>query len=468
MKTIFNKISDKRKSRFLKTLLAVSAFTIFSCDSFLEVELPNSQLTTTAVFESYNTADAAMADVYSKMRDSGLTTGTLFGLSMQIGHYSDELVFYGAATSPTANFYTNSVLPSNSTVGLFWNNAYNQIYAANSVYQGVEKSLFTQTQKGVLQGEALFVRAMTHFYLLQLFGEIPYIKSTDYKENSTARRTPDKQIYLNIVQDLKRAEELLSVSYSSAERTRPNSFAVKALLARVYLYMGEWENAQKTALAVIENKSLYILENNLGNVFLKNSSETILQFSPSGTGRNTDEGSVFIFTSGPPPITSLSNSLMQSFSTDDKRRALWTGSVTNPQGTWYYPFKYKEAKVTSPSREYSILLRLTEQYLIVSEADARLGSLDQAKLYLNAIRNRAGLGNTSAGNTEEIIDAVLEERRKEFFTEYGHRFFDLKRTGKLNEVLGAKPGWKSENRLLPIPESEINLNTNLQPQNPGY
>lgn len=90
------------------------------------------------------------------------------------------------------------------------------------------------------------------------------------------------------------------------------------------------------------------------------------------------------------------------------------------------------------------------------------------QLYLNAIRNRAGLGNTSAGNMEEIIDAVLEERRKEFFTEYGHRFFDLKRTGKLNEVLGVKPGWKSENRLLPIPESEINLNTNLQPQNPGY
>ncbi|MNL06269.1 SusD family protein [compost metagenome] len=74
-----------------------------------------------------------------------------------------------------------------------------------------------------------------------------------------------------------------------------------------------------------------------------------------------------------------------------------------------------------------------------------------------------------AVTSTEIIDAVLSERRLELFTEHGHRFFDLKRTGKLNTVLSdTKLQWKNTNRLLPLPESELLLNTNLNPQNEGY
>ena len=115
------------------------------------------------------------------------------------------------------------------------------------------------------------------------------------------------------------------------------------------------------------------------------------------------------------------------------------------------------------------MLRLSEQYLIRAEARARQGDLIGAKDDLNVIRNAAGLGNTTVATDVAIIDAVLRERRVELFTEYGHRFFDLKRYGKVDSILSVvKPGWDATDILLPLPETELLVNPNLLPQNPGY
>ena len=87
---------------------------------------------------------------------------------------------------------------------------------------------------------------------------------------------------------------------------------------------------------------------------------------------------------------------------------------------------------------------------------------------LNRIRNEAGLQNTTATTATELRAAIIKERRAEMFSE-GHRFFDLKRTQLLNEVLApTKPGWNTNDQLFPIPETELLLNPNLNPQNPGY
>lgn len=116
-----------------------------------------------------------------------------------------------------------------------------------------------------------------------------------------------------------------------------------------------------------------------------------------------------------------------------------------------------------------MVLRLSEQFLVRSEARAMQGDLIGAKEDLNKIRKRAGLPDTQAETQSEILDAVLEERRHELFTEYGHRFFDLKRNGKLNTSLGnIKAGWNATDQFFPIPEAEINANPNLKPQNAGY
>ncbi len=440
-----------------------------SCDSFVEVDLPNSQLTSSAVFEDKATANAAMVDIYNKIRNNGLLTGTSSGISNQLGNYTDELTCYGTTASVSIDFYNNALVATNSNISGIWNSSYNQIYCANSVLEGVKNAVALPTpDRDQLTGEALFVRGLIHFYLMNLFGDIPYITTTDYKQNSSPKRIPQTEVYDKIKTDLAQAIELLPESYISTEKVRPNKYAAIALLARVNLYSENWIEAAENATKVINKTALYQWTT-LNKVFLKQSTTTIWQLMPSVKGKNAFEGETFIFTAGPPPLTALSPGLMNAFSVGDLRKSLWTKAVSNGTNTWYHSYKYKEFQNTTTSWEYSIVLRLAEQYLIRAEAKAHLNDAIGAAQDLNAIRNQAGLANTMATTTNDILDAILKERRLEFFTEFGHRFFDLKRTNKLDSTLsGVKLGWDAKDKLWPIPATELAVNPNLQPQNFGY
>jgi hypothetical protein len=103
------------------------------------------------------------------------------------------------------------------------------------------------------------------------------------------------------------------------------------------------------------------------------------------------------------------------------------------------------------------------------EALAYQNRTAEAVHYLNLIRHRAGLlPLPETLSKEEFINEMLSESRREFFTEGGHRFFDLKRNNKLHILKMVKPNWEDKHALLPIPEGEILLNPNLLPQNNGY
>nr|WP_281323602.1 RagB/SusD family nutrient uptake outer membrane protein [Flavobacterium aestivum] len=351
-----------------------------------------------------------------------------------------------------------------------WNSSYNQIYAANAVVEGVAKSTgLSAVDKSQLTGEALFVRALIHFYLVNTFGPVPYITTTDYRQNSVVHRMSETEVYIQIKTDMQQAAALLPAEYIGNERVRPNKWAAQAMLARICLYLQQWDEASNAASAVLNQSGLYIWPTGLDGVFGKESLSTVWQLMPAVTGANTYEGGTFIFTQGPPPSLAISAGLLGAFSSNDLRRGQWLKSVTDGTTTWYHANKYKEASNTGSSVEYSIVLRMAEQYLIRAEARAHSGDLIGAKEDLNKTRNLAGIGDTTAITTDEIIEAVLEERRLEFFTEFGHRFFDLKRTGKLDQMLSPlKPQWGTTDRLLPIPESELLLNPNLSPQNAGY
>jgi len=454
------------KSRFLISMIL---FVAASCDSFVEVDLPKSQLTTESVFENYSTAEAALTDIYSKIRDKGMLTGDGIGISNHLACYSDEMISNENVTNPSFSFYSNALLPTNTIVADYWNSAYNQIYATNSIINGCEQSSsLTQAQRNQLTGEALFIRSLEHFYLLSIFGSVPYVSGTDYKTNIKISKMAPEQMYAEIISDLETAADLLPETYAAAPRIRPNKYAAKALLSRIYLFSGKFPEASNAASAVINNQSLYAVEN-INSLFLINSKETLWQLHSGTAGKNTTDGAYFIFTAGPPQFVWLSSSLYNSFSAGDLRRTYWIKEVTDASGTWYHPYKYKENFDTSVSKEYTVVLRLSEQFLIRSEARVMQGDLIGAKEDLNKIRKRAGLPDTLALTQSEILDAILEERRHELFTEYGHRFFDLKRNGKLNFALGnIKAGWNTTDQVFPIPEAEINANPNLKPQNQGY
>jgi hypothetical protein len=293
-------------------------------------------------------------------------------------------------------------------------------------------------------------------------------------------------VYQQIIKDLKDAQSNLSNNYQdqaglvTGEKIRPNKGAATALLARAYLYTGKWDSAVAQATAVINNTTNYNLNTDLNSVFLANSSEAIWQLKPSAPGYNTYDGYNFILTSRPGTgrfRVALSSNLVSTFEPGDNRFTKWVKTYTASAVTYYYPYKYKIGVVNTslPVTEYVMILRLAEQYLIRAEARAQSGDIPGAQSDLNMIRNRAGLANTTANDQASLLAAIQHERQVEFFTEWGHRWFDLKRTANLNAVMGS-PGnvcsgkggtWSPDWALLPLPLLEILINQNLK-QNAGY
>lgn len=454
---------------FLYKIVAMGLLIAASgCEQFTEVGTPQSQLTAPAVFENATTANAAMSDIYAQIREQGMVNGNLGGLSHLMGIYADELKFYGTNTN-IAQFDNHTITPSNPMVLAFWNASYAEIYAANAMLEGLSNSTtLTQDDRNRLMGEALFLRAYLHFYLVNVFGDIPYITTTDYTVNTTVAKIPQAQVWQKIIADLLQAEELLPDVYPGTERVRANKGAATALLARAYLYTGDWNNAKIKATAVIDN-SLYITEPNLANCFLRGASDIIWALQAGVAGVNTKDARTFVFNSGPPTRSALTSDFMNAFELGDQRKVQWVKTITNSSGTWYCPFKYKKTTNTGTSQEYTILLRLAEQYLIRAEANTQLGNGTEAQADINEIRTKAGLPNTTANTTESLVAAIAHERQIEFFSEQGHRWFDLKRTGKADEVLiPLKPNWVNTQLLLPLPQTELLLNPNLLPQNNGY
>lgn len=226
--------------------------------------------------------------------------------------------------------------------------------------------------------------------------------------------------------------------------------------------------AKEEASEIIARTNIYTFEDNLDNVFLRTSKGTIWHLQSLPNTLSTKDALTFVFKSGPPPSGAISDVLINAFEKDDLRRTHWIDSVSNSLGKWYYPNKYK-IHTSITTQQHPILFRLDEQYLIRAEAYTMLGDFDNAKKDVDKIRNRAGLGNTLAFDEPSLIQAILQERRVEFFTELGHRFFDLKRTGQANAALtGVKPGWDANDILWPLPQNELLLNPALKPQNAGY
>jgi hypothetical protein len=205
-------------------------------------------------------------------------------------------------------------------------------------------------------------------------------------------------------------------------------------------------------------------------VFLIESKETVFQLQSIVPRINTWDGESYIILSTPQTVA-MSSTLFNAFEPDDLRKSSWTNTYTEGSDTWSYPFKYKIRtlpEATSPKTEYQVILRVGELYLVRAEARANLDNLTSSAEDLNAIRSRAGLPPIMVIDRANLLLGIEQERRVELFSENGHRWLDLKRTGRLDAVLGAgKPNWQPTDALFPIPQTERNRNNNLT-QNPGY
>lgn len=450
-----------------KSILIILMLTLSSCEKFLEIDGPKDSASSEEMFASEASATSAITGIYSRMALSGPFSGDNTSITVLGGLSADEFKSHNTAFDV---FYKNDIPTSDGNINRFWANSYSFIYTANAILEGLNLSNgVSQSAKRQIEGEAKFIRAFCYFYLTNFFGEVPLNLTTDYRINLINSKSSKEAIYTQIVSDLIDAENMLGSNYITTERIRPNKWAAKALLSRVYLFTEKWDLAIQKATEIIDQKALYTLVGDVDQIFLKNSSEAIWQMMPTA-GTNTKEGAFFILT-GTPNNVSLSKDFLADFESGDIRKDKWVGTFTNTTGTYNFPFKYKlRSTVNGVISEYQMVLRLSELYLIRAEGNARINQLDLSVEDINVIRKRAGLLIPLKGlNTNQCLLEVERQRRFELFSEWGHRWLDLKRTNRASPILSALKGasWKDTDTLYPIPDSEINRNSNII-QNSGY
>lgn len=472
----------KREKIILIAVFFVT-FIACSCKKLVEVPQPKNSLTTVKVFADSSDANSAILGIYANLFNQGLSLG--FGncaVSFLCGSSADEL---GTTNSGYAAFYHNLLLSNNNSIySRFWTQPYNYIYQANASIEGIQASEnLSPSVRNRFIGEAKFLRAYCYFYLVNMFGDVPYITSTVWESTSKSSKEAKQEIYEQEIGNLKDAVSLLpdDYSFSGGERTRVNKSAALALLARMYLYKKDYDSAEKAATEVINNPK-YALVDSLNEVFLANSDEAIFQMKMNSSNypyNLTPEGYFNIpASSARAPQFFVSSQLLNAFEPGDQRKIAWIDSSKNSGITYYYPFKYKKGPAQiSPNgtpSEYYMVLRLAEQYLIRAEARAENNDLAGAIADLNIIRARAGIPDLPVSlNQSQVLAAVAQERRIELFAEWGHRWFDLKRTGQVDPVMSVvtpqKGGgaWNTTKQLYPIPITELQRDPNLV-QNAGY
>lgn len=454
------------KNKTYTYLFLIALFLLNGCKEFVQVEIPPNQLSSTNVFKDKATVEAVLAGIYSDL--SNVFHPLNADMQIALALNSDELAYFGNIES-YRDFNDSAVQKYNSIVTNTWMYTYRTIYGVNAAIEGLiaSKDLDDNIRRQYL-GEAKFLRAFCYLYLINLYGDVPLIVGTDYQENSNQGRTAVTLVYDQIIVDLEEAKKFLSKTYVKAERTRPNYFTACALLARVHLYLENWQEAENLSNAVIDESSYWLVDPT--EVFVKESEEVIWQLMPVDPSYNTNIGRIIIpsSTANVLPDYCLAEGLIQTFSVNDQRLLHWVGKRTVNDQEYYFPYKYK-IQIGSNLAEYLVMFRLAEQYLIRAEARMHLANLKGSLDDLNIIRNRAGLENLATFSKEETLEAIAQERRHEFMAEWGHRWFDLKRTGKINEVLKPikRSSWQDSDALWPIPLSQIETNTYLH-QNPGY
>lgn len=469
------------QSGFVKIFCLFAMYVFCSCQEFLSsIDDPNDRIKNEAVFNDDVTANSAVLGIYANLlsQSGGFARGDNSGLLALTGLSSDELNNFSKSTAniPLDEFQRNNISAINTYTLSLWSSMYKTIYMANSAIEGLEASKnVTPAKRNQLMGEAIFLRTLTYFYLVNLFGDVPLILTTDYQTNSSISRDSESAIYSQMISDLVTAKGLMDEGYASSqgEKIRANKVAATALLARIHLFSGNWVDAETQASIVLAESAYKLVEPN--SVFLKNNQEAILQLKPNlnpDPNRGYTWEGLFFSESYAPSNNVLTNELVNSFELDDKRRSAWIAGFNFDDQTIYRPTKYKSADYNAVQTEYSTLFRLAELYLIRAEAKAQQNKLSESIDDLDEIRERAGLSPIAVINPgisqDDLLLAIEQERRAEFFTEWGHRWLDLKRTGRAVSVLSPlKTGFTGEDELYPIPQSERNNNSKLT-QNPGY
>ncbi|MCB0632612.1 MAG: RagB/SusD family nutrient uptake outer membrane protein [Saprospiraceae bacterium] len=463
------------KSIKINILALAALFSLFSCkEEFLELE-PYQSVDLESAIETIDGYKAAVLGTYSGMQSSNYY-GRYFILVPDV--MSDNVKQNSQANRAALQSDFN-VVANDGIVSGMWNTIYNVIARANTVINAdAEIPDAVADDRDQLVGEAYTIRALAHFDLVRIYAQhygyasgnsqegVPIV--TVFDKDSRPRRNTVAEVYSQVVSDLTQAISLLNMDLGSA---RISQNAAKALLARVYLYMGEYGLAKSLADEVINSGDYELLSNSAYVDAWSNggSPESIFEIAFNEVDNNGSDalGRMYIVNGYGDYLPA--GDLLDLIPEGDVRWGLFKED-TNLSGEYG---TLRVDKYPNPSVQNNTpVIRLSEVYLIRAEASARTGDEDGARADLDAIRMRAlpTAEATTAGG-DDLIDAILTERRIELMFE-GQRLWDLMRTKQdlvrnncTNSV--CELTYPSDRFISPIPQSELDANENMT-QNPSY
>lgn len=487
------------KIRHISFVLGMAALMAQSCSDFLNLE-PESQsiavTNTSADSVLYHSADeleAALAGVYGDFKNE------YYQLDYFVNGDAQADDAYAGGDNP-ANFQIDDYRldATNTNVSRDWAYLYATIGKANSVINNAGKvndPALTAQRKAEILGEASFIRAFMYFQLVQLWGDVP-LQLTTVKSISAANleeiypilfpeRQPQEEVYRQIVSDLETA--LANVRTTAPHKGFATKGAVNAVLAKVYAAQApqNWDKVKSYCDAVIGGGySLLADYNQLWDNNNENSAEAIFEINYNGGITDGNWGTKIFRGLDWKKFNLPSNDLVRAFDNEnDVIRKDASVVFLDVSGKWsdahwpqtHYPFINKYHNFNEGSAQNYIFIRLADILLLKAEALNETGDVAGAAALVNQIRSRVNLPNTTAADQLAMRLAIEKERRLELAFE-GHRWYDLKRTGRAIAVMNAATGANNENlgynltdnRLVwPIPQAELDKNSKLV-QNEGY
>lgn len=449
--------------------------TVAACSDKLDLA-PITEKSANNFFSNEQEIETAINGVYGQLQNNGLYGLDLIGVGEIPGEDAFEEIAAndGGRFGQLDDFSTNA---NNDLVGDIWRESYEGIQRVNVVLNRIEVIEYSDTNlKTQRIGEMKFVRGLLYFNMVRLYGDVPLVlEETENPSDYFGQgRTAASEVYTSIQTDLGEAIQSLPLTKVSG---RPARGAAQALLADVQMNQGDYAAAVINLAAVI-NSGEYQLMNTTSEIFgeanegnaeilfevqyvsaLNGNAEgesAASQFRPSGTTANAKGHNL------------PSGEFVSLYDVSDSRLNDYVGidAGANP---FYFSLKYEvSATGADDGGTDHIVIRYADVLLKYAEALNETNSVDAVQ-YLNQVRNRAGLSNTTATSQAEIRDAIEMERRLEFIGE-GHRWFDLKRTGRAVETMNS---WfaannmsvtiNTNNLLLPIPQSQIDTDPSIKP-----
>lgn len=473
-----------KRNKYLSIILII--FTTSCSESFLDLN-PISNPNVNNLYQTDDDFVQAVNGVYAEMQDYYKDVWQFGELRADNG---DHL---GTGWENVQRVDQFRLLVTDGVLNGTWQSAYSSIFRANMLLEKMEAAdVTTIPNMNRYSAEVRFLRALNYFNMVRIWGEIPLVlKTLSPEEGLEFPQTSVDQIYESIISDLQYAAENLPVSYSGNDIGRATKGAAKSILGKVYLTLGDFQNAESTLAEVLglgysllpdykavfdhfnEHHSEYIFDIEYESDLSGEGSNFTNQFIPN----DAELRDFFGITGDSGETLNPTNDYFSLFSENDVRKdfAAATGFVQEDGSFFTAGNTFTMKYITSVNTQYDSranwkVTRFADVLLMYAEALNENNKTELALNELNKIRTRAAVQTYTGLSQSEARDAIEKERRLELGFE-GHRWFDLARTGKAFEVMSAKGyNLQSHQILFPKPQQQLDVvnDANILSQNTGY